>query len=248
MNTAQYVRQTIGSIFMAVEHDDAVSVTTSCLYPSNSLVTVFIRGGPNGAVVSDDGRAIDELTALNRDIPNADKFLRKFCVKTGLEAKNGKIFSPMIFGGQLPAAVVFVANASAAAVSWGVNKLKVSRARDLRKELEDVLAQSLPASRIERNYRVEGQSTRNYRFDHVVHLGSQVLIFDPVNPDANSINARAIAHFDVGNRKDDQILQHLVYDEDENWKTSDLGLLQMAATIVPLSRADGVVRDYAAML
>ena len=217
---------------------------TSCLYPSNAVVTVFVRGGENGAVVSDDGHAIDELTALNRDIPDVDRFLNPICRRSGMNAKNGIIFSPRIEWRQLPAAIAFVAGASASAVASGLQKLKTRRSRNLQKELQYRLLQSFPRDRIQRDSRIVGQSTRTYTFDSTVQVNSHLLIIDPVVADPNSINSRAIAHLDVSQKQDDTIIQRLVYDDQEDWKAADMNLLQTVAKMVPLSHLGTAIQEF----
>ena len=244
MNTANYVELALAPFTKFAERNGAVAVTTSCLYPSNAMVTVYVRGGPNGAVVSDDGRAIDELTALNRDITNVDKFLSRFCNRSGLKAENGKITSARVSAQQLPASIVLVANASAAAVVWGVDKLKLRRRRNLREELERLLKLSFPSEIIEKKRHIEGKSTRHYRFDTVIRLNERLLLIDPVMPDANSINSHAIAHLDVRQREDDTIIQRLIFDDEEDWSAADLNLLQMTATLVPLSRVNQAMKGF----
>jgi hypothetical protein len=96
--------------------------------------------------------------------------------------------------------------------------------------------------------RLTGKSSRQYHFDHVVTLnGNRRLVGDAVLPDASSINSRAIANMDVGRLDDPSIIQRIVYDDEQEWDSADLNLLQMAATLVPyskfersLSRLEGV--------
>jgi hypothetical protein len=40
-----------------------VRVTTHCMYPSNGLVQVMVRGGVSTVVVSDEGGAMEEALA-----------------------------------------------------------------------------------------------------------------------------------------------------------------------------------------
>ncbi len=68
---------------------------------------------------------------------------------------------------------------------------------------------------------------------------------DAVLPDANSINSHAIAHLDLNQLNDEKIVQRMVYDDDDNWDAADLNLLQMATTLVALSRADMRFRQFA---
>ena len=244
MSIAEYVNDALKPFSTYQERHGAVAVTTTCMYPSNALVTVFVRGAMNGAVVSDDGQAIDELTALNRDISDADKFLHRFCNRSGMKSAKGVIFSPRIEWRQLPATVAFVANTSVAAVTAGLHLLKKRPSRNLRKELDHVLLQSFPEDKIKKGFRVVGHSTRAYSFN-AVHVNSRILIMDPVGPDANSVNSRAIAHFDIGRKKDDTIIQRLIYDDDLRWKAADLNLLQAAAKVVPFSNIEPAMQEFA---
>ena len=239
----KYVSSELQPFATYVEREDAVAVPTACMYPTNAWVTVYVRGGPNGAVVSDDGQAIEELTVQNREIHNPDRFLQRFCKRAGLEVKSGTINSPRIAGSQLPAAIAFVANASAEAVFWGMDKLRVRARRNLGEELERLLRTSLPKQTLEKDFEIEGKSARHYKFANAVRLSEKFVLIDPVFPEPSSINARGIAHMDVSQKKDDSIIQRLIYDDDEDWKAPDLNLLQMAATVVPYSRADQVVED-----
>ena len=250
MNTSEYVTEALAPFSSFEERHGVVAVPTACLYPSNAVVTVYVRGGSEyGAVVSDEGRAVDELTACNREIPDADRFLLRFCRRGGLRAKNGKITSPKVEAGQLAASIAFVANASAAAATGGLASLKLRSLRDLRKDLEILLGRTFPSGRIVRDRRIEGKSTRSYRFGSVIRLEHErLLLVDPVTPDANSINAHAIAHLDVSLRKDDSILQRLMYDDEDHWRASDLNLLQTTATLVPFSRSEELLRSLRSQL
>ena len=245
MSISEYVNEALKPFSTYQESHGAVAVTTPCLYPSNAMVTVFVRGGPNGAIVSDDGRAIDELTVLNREISDVDRFLSRVCWRSGMNARNGKIYSPRIEWRQLPAAIAFVAQASATAVTIGLQRFKTRRNRDLHKELRNLLFQSFSEDRIQKDSRLTGHSTRSYSFDNIVQVSAHLLIVDPVVNDPNSINARAIAHLDVSRKQDDSIIQHLVYDDTVEWKAADLNLLQTAATIVPFSNLEPVMREFA---
>lgn len=232
-----FVIEALAPYSIGSERDGTVAVPTQCLYPSLAAVTVYVQGGPNGAIVSDAGRAIDELTACNREIPDADRFLRRFCEKTGLKAEQGKIVSPKVSATQLAAAVAFVANASASAVAYGLDHLKSKPRRDVRAELLSVLRQTFPPKRITRQ-RFVGTSNRPYTFDYVIHgSGDRYFLVDPVKPDPNSINSRAIAHLDLKGAGELNLTQRLVYDEEDAWQAADLNLLRMAAPLIPLSRA-----------
>lgn len=245
MNTETHVLEAI-SIFSTFERvRDALAVHTHCLYPDNSVVTVLVRGSPTyGFMVSDEGRAIDELTAYNREIRNVDRFLAKFCHREGLKAERGTIRSKRIAATNLASAISFVANASARAVYKGLEVLKVRRPRNLKKELADLLHATFPPQSIRKDVRIQGKSTRAYRFESVVDFGPRSLVIDPVTRDPNSINAHAIAHMDIGNLYNPDIQQRLVYDERDDWAAAELNLLRTAATIIPYSKSKEVLGRF----
>ncbi len=245
MSMATAVAEALALFSSFEEKQGSVAVHTHCLYPDNTVVTVWVKGGPEyGFVVSDEGRAIDELTAYNREIHNPDRFLLRFCRREGLSVKDGKIHSPRVPMDGLASAVSFVATASANAVTRGLETLRLRMSPNLRKELSDLLGRTLPAQRVRRDVRLRGHTTRYYRFEAVIDLGGERrLLMDPVTPDQGSINARAVAHLDVGRLEDVNTLQRLVYDDRHDWPASDLSLLQTAATIVPFSQSEQMLRS-----
>lgn len=245
MKTAAAVAEALTLFSTFEEKRDSVVVHTHCLYPDNAVVTVWVKGGPEyGFVVSDEGRAIDELTACNREILHPDRFLRRFCRREGLSAKNGQIFSPRVPIDSLASTVSFVANASAHAVVKGMETLRDRRPRNLRRELGELLGRTLPIQRVRKDVYLHGHTTRSYRFEAAIDLGrNRRMLIDPVTPDPGSINARAVAHLDIGRLKNESILQRIVYDDRHDWPASDLNLLQTAATIVPFSRSEQMLRN-----
>lgn len=219
--------------------ENSVAVPTHCLYPSGSAVVVFVQGSANRALVSDEGGAVGELVSHNRIIDNPDRILRRFCKKPGLHAKDGVIVSPIVSQSMLASAVIQVANASASVAHWGAENLKAKRKKDIRRELHTLLTRVFDKDRISSEGKLLGKSNRSYKFDRIVELNNdKMLIVDSVLPDPNSINSRAIAHFDVKQAGDDRIIQRVVYDDEDDWSAADLNLLQMSATLVPFSRLE----------
>lgn len=108
--------------------DGRAAIATHCLYPSNQTVTVYVSGGKNEIMVSDGGGSADVMTHHGCNIPNMDKFLSRFCRPKGLKVKNGEIYTPLLPIDAFQAAVVMVANASAAAANYGVDRKKMPRA------------------------------------------------------------------------------------------------------------------------
>ena len=234
----EYAKELLNRYPNVVSTEGGTAVLTHCLYPSNQAVTVFVSGGSNGLRVNDGGGALDVLSAHGCNVASPDRFLMRFCRRKGLRADRGKIYTPIVPPEGLLAAVIMVANASAEAAHWGIEHLKpAARPHDLRKELRNLLTHRFSKERVQSDERLTGKSNRQYHFDLVVTLkGNHRLVVDAVLPDASSINSRAIANMDLGRLDDPNIIQRIVYDDEQDWDAADLNLLQMAATLVPYSR------------
>src|ERR1700674_4477671 len=121
MSEREYIRDALAQFAICEDNGESIAVPTQCLYPSNGTVTVFVTGGPNGWVVSDEGRAIQEIMAHGLDVPsNVEPFLRPFAQPQGLRIKGTKIHTPVIPADALAGAISLVANASSLAAFHGV--------------------------------------------------------------------------------------------------------------------------------
>jgi hypothetical protein len=242
MSGMDFIRETLDSYGSCIEVDGQVAVPTHCLYPSNKSVTVYVTGGPNGARASDEGGALDALSAHQRFVQNPDVFLRRFCKRNGLLVQAGKIVSPPVPMDGLAGAVVMVANASSAAAHWGLEHLKSPHRGNIRTSLHDALKRHFADERILLHGQLAGKSTRQYHFDHIVTLNeTRKLVIDAVLPDANSLNSRVVAHIDLAQCENPNIIQRMVYDDEYDWSGAELSLMQMAAIAVPMSRFDGAL-------
>ncbi|MEQ8246376.1 MAG: hypothetical protein RID42_01715 [Alphaproteobacteria bacterium] len=239
MSEMGVVKHLLDAYLAIAEAGSRIAVPTHCLYPSNSSVTVYVTGGALEIRVSDEGGAIDEISAHGLKVEDADRLLHPFCKRAGLRHDKGAIYSPSVPIERLPSMVVLVANASSAAAKAGLDKFKIRLRRDLKEELRRVLQLRFSEERIHSHSVLTGQSTRQYHFDNVVDIGSKKrLVMDAVLPDAASINAKAVAHLDLKQVDDSTIIQRIVYDDQDKWASADLNLLQTVATIVPFSAID----------
>ena len=173
MTCPDYVREALSRFANCFDTGGSLAVPTQCLYQSNGAVTVYLTGGANGCVVSDEGGSIIEIGQHGIDVRNSDRFLRQFCAPQGLRWSNSKIFSSAMPTAGLPAAIALVANASSLAAHIGVRDLRQRLRRDLRKELRTVLGLHWSGERIKEKYQLGGSSGRKYTFDFVVELGDE---------------------------------------------------------------------------
>jgi len=112
------------------EMEDGLRVTTHCLYPSNGLVRVIIRGGVHSVVVSDDGEALGEAMAAGIILTAPDKLLRDFVKNRGLSIRGGVIISAPVSLEESPVAIIQVANAAKEAANWLYDRSGIKRRHD----------------------------------------------------------------------------------------------------------------------
>ena len=223
-----------------------VLITTHCMYPSNGLVRVMVRGGPGKFVVSDEGGAIDEAMSAGIAVTQSDHILDAFVKNQGLHFKEGVIRSPQVMAPRMALAALLVANASKEMAHWLFDHSKVRRTTDFRKRLAEFLNKTFDR-RVSHDATVIGASNKPHKFANVVSLrDGRKLIVDPVIRDASSINARVVANLDVKGANDRSVIQRIVYDDEDEWSATDLNLLQIGAPLIQFSRFAGVIEGLAA--
>jgi hypothetical protein len=225
--------------------DDGIVVTTHCMYPSNGLIRVTVRGGGDTIVASDEGGALGEALSAGIEVKNFDRALSHLVKDHGLRLRESVIYTPRMSLVAAPLAVLLVANASQEISRWMFDHVKIKRTRDFRALLADFLTKRFD-KRVVHNEFVVGHSNKRHKFANVVDLGHErKLIIDPVANEASSINARVVANLDVKAMENPNIVQRIVYDDEDDWSPSDLNLLQVGAIAVPFSRAGEVIERLA---
>ena len=222
--------------------DDGVRVTTHCMYPSNGLIRVMVRGGVETIFASDEGETVGEALSAGIQLRNPDNVLRPLVRQQGLNILKGIIQTPRMPLDAAPLAILLVANAAKEAAQWLYDHQKLKRDRDFRKLLADFLQRTFE-QRVS-STTIVGASNKPHKFAHVITLNyGRKLIVDPVQKEASSINARVVANIDVRGPK---LIQRIVYDDDDDWSAADLNLLGVGAPAVPFSAASDVIRRVVA--
>ncbi len=238
MSKIDYIRNSLQQFAEVFEDGERFAVPTQCLYPSNDCVVVYVYGGENECVVSDGGGALDEISSHGITVENPMKLLKQFSIGRGIITNGQKVFTNRVPWEALVSAIVLVANASAEAANWAVDNMKPKVRRNIKSALLSTLCLYYSRDRIKTDERLTGKSARSYRFDNVVMIGEgKKLLVDAVIPEPGSVNARVVAHLDVSRNEDSNVIQRIVYDDDDKWSSADLNILQMAAELVPLTRA-----------
>jgi len=226
--------------------DDGVLVTTHCMYPSNGLVQVTMRGGGNTVVASDEGGALGEALSAGVPVRDFDRGLTSLVKDQGLKIKDGIIYSPPMPIEAAPLAVLLVANASQEVARWLYDHTKIKRTRDFRAMLSAFL-ESKFESRVDHNAILVGHTTKAHKFANVIALSNERrLIIDPVINDPSSINSRVLANLDIRTLGNPLFIQRIVYDDEDDWSAADLNLLSVGATPVPFSQSSEVIERLAA--
>ena len=240
-NIALRIAQDLRPIAPVTIVSDGARVTTHCMYPSNGLVQVTVRGGTDTVVVSDEGGAFGDALGAGIPVKDYNRTLSHLVADQGLSLKSGVIFSPRLPIAAAPIAVLHVANASQEVARWLYDHLKIPRTRDFRVVLAEFLRLQFE-DRLVHNEIIVGHSQKPHKFANVINLpDGRRLIVDPVTADPNSINSRVIANLDVKANENPQLVQRIVYDDEERWTAADLNLLQIGAYAVPFSRSSEVI-------
>lgn len=235
------------SSFPVEEVDGGLRVTTHCIYPSNGLVRVFVRGGLNSMSISDDGGALGEAWAAGLDIEPTKNFnsrLIKMVQNRGLIYESGVIRTNNVPIEAVPVAIAHVANVSKEIAFSLYETGAIGRTRDFKFLLKEYLT-----SRFRENLaptRLIGASHKLHSFDNVVSFpNGKRLIIDPVSNDPSSINARVVANLDLRQLNDPQLIQRIIYDDGQGWSAENLSLLTIGANAIPFSKSQDVISRVA---
>jgi hypothetical protein len=241
---ASTVNREMKELFVVEVRGDAVRVTTQCMYPSNGLVRVTIRGGADTIVATDEGETLGEVMSAGIVLRDPDRTLGTMVRGLGLNIEKGVIHTPRMPLTSAPIAIIMVANTAKEVAQWLYDHHKIKRDRDFRKLLSDYLKKTFD-DRVTAA-RIVGASNKPHKFPNVISFANgHRLIIDPVANDPASINARVVANMDVASMKNPQIDQRIVYDDEESWSAADLNLLQVGAPAVAFSKSQEVIQRVA---
>jgi hypothetical protein len=242
---AEWTAKGLWGVAKVTPTSDGVRVTTHCMYPSNGLVQVMVRGGVESIVVSDEGGAVGEALSAGIPVRDYNRILGGLIKDHGLMIRDGVIHSPRIPIQAVPLGILHVANASQEVARWLYDHLKIKRSRDFKGMLAEFLKRTFD-DRVTHNAVIVGHSNKPHKFANVISLPSgRRLIVDPVALEASSINARVVANLDVAATKNPLIEQRIVYDDEEDWTPADLNLLNVGAIAIPFSRSPEVLERIA---
>ena len=121
--TKTTIREDIAAVLgggICFEALKGVRVVTHCLYPSFEQVTVLVQRQGDGFLITDDGGAASVSFAHGVDRAVADEAMQREARRHGLLVIDAALVVTVLNREWLAAAILSIANASAAAVARGV--------------------------------------------------------------------------------------------------------------------------------
>lgn len=230
-------------------HHD-VAVPTHCLYPSNGVVYAYVSGGNSTFKVTDGGGALREFLSGNGSTREEMAILRAVAKPQGLlVSEAGFIHSPLVNLEQLVGTIVLVANASKEAALTLVTRFTPAPKKNFR----ELLAHLIDGERAQGRFTevsihraIVGASTKTHKVDYEISFASHKrLLLDTVVPEASSINSVLAANIDIRQADLADTVQRIVYDDEDTWKSADLALLSLGATVVPFTKVRPVLNKFA---
>lgn len=176
-------------------------ISVPVMYPSGALCTVQVSSGKHSAQVSDMSAGFIEAETLCQD-SSFTSIVKGEAKRLGLKTDGRTIYTDEVTGGQLAAAIILVANASASVARAAVAH-DADRREDFRSDvILDKLHIAFPAANVTRQLEVFGARAQ-WSVHNVVHLpDDRMAIFEPASMHQNSVSAKFLMFTDLVQRRD----------------------------------------------
>lgn len=236
MSTSNKICEQLQSLWQCEERGGVVIFNTLLQYPSGSLVRVHFRPSGSRWGVSDNGGAFQEVAAAGIDKPSQLAKLRKMLRQRGLTLNDGEVLAPSVDFRSLPRAAIAVANATRDAADLVIGAGRDERVHSIEVRTRNILVQSYKTLVSSKPVTVVGRSEKKYSFSNALHLpDDRLVLIDTVNHHANSINSAVVNNLDIRRQDDPRIVQRIVFDPEEDWKSEEISLLTEGAQPVALT-------------
>lgn len=223
---------------------NTVVIHTQSLYPSMSVVKVFVECTSNAVRVSDGGGALLEVTGVGEYQFDALKMLQAKSSRFDLDVSSeGWLWSKPMPHANLADLVAWVATASHRLASELLSHVSARpKVGNFRAEVDAFLTTRYP-KKLQRNKAVVGASNKTHKFDYFLSLNGagKGLLIDVVTNDMSSINSAVVSHLDVAKAEPDNIVQRVIYDDRDEWKSADLNLLRVGATPLAFTKVESAL-------
>ena len=214
-----------------------ILVPTFGMYPSNAAVLVYVEGGRDNFIVSDGGGAVKTIHGAGGIEVDSQRILTDFTKGSEIAIdRSGWLYLNNVKRHGVTSAISLISEASRDAAYLLTKRFRVSPLSDFRREL-DVILESRFRNVLGRRGHLTGATNKIYTFDYLIKANDNKLVaIDAVVPESSSINAAVVSHMDVQATHRKDVTQFIVYDDEHEWKSSDLALLRIGAPAVAFSR------------
>jgi hypothetical protein len=224
---------------------DGSRITTQCLYPSFEPVQVYVVGFGEGFKVHDGGGAVRSGWYHGKDGSLIHRAVARQAAFHQLSVVEDALVSEVPSRDWLVAAVLAVANASAAAAFSAIEHSAAASDDMLREQIYRILKEVVPPKRLTQYYEIIGRSGKRYKFDFALQRANDNLILvDAVSPHHVSIAAKYVAFSDTKSDENTVSGRFAVYDRP--LESDDAELIKQVADLIPFTGLhSGVRREMA---
>jgi hypothetical protein len=235
------IRASLAKFSSVVETDEGSRLETHCLYPSFDPVNAYIAKVGDSYKVHDGAGAFRSGWDQGRDTGLIRRILNQQAATHELSVVEDALVGDAPAEDWLIAAILSVANASAAAAHAIVTHSAAGVEGALRDRIYVALSDILPSAQISRSWKVIGKSGKSYEFDFGIRLKAERwLLIDSVSPHHVSIASKYVAFSDTENASGGIAARFAVYDRP--LQDEDASLLQQVADLVPITALPAGVR------
>lgn len=215
------------------ETEAGAVVTTHCLYPSFERVRVYVSRFGDGYRVSDAGGAARCAWDHGRDTKLSTRLLGREAARYSLTVSDHALVAEASSHDWLYAAILAVANASAAVAHTAVGKSSAASEAVLRDKIFTHLTHVFSPKEIGSDFEVAGKSGDLRHFDYGVRASNDnLLLLSAVAPHHSSIYAKYVAFADTSDLGPN-VSRFAVYDRALD--RGDASLLLQVAELVPIA-------------
>ena len=237
--------ESVTSQLVAIEHrPEGAFITTPLMYPSGSMAVVRVDVlGDDRHFVTDMGSGYLEAEMMGTSLIYA-RNAKPIAEHAGVHFDHHAFSIMDLSRGQLPGAIITIANASQQAVALAAYKQSERKFAEHSEILYKRLIKVFTTLRVNRDIPIVGASDTSWRVANVVTLERKITVFEPVSNHPNSITTATTKFHDLA-RLDDPPNRVAVVGNKDMLGTY-LGVLSQAANVITRDVPDSTLKRLAA--
>lgn len=168
--------------------------------PSGSVtaVTVWPEGTGETFMVTDDGASLFEVMSGAFSETLFARIAKERCESYGATFDGDSMLYIRVSSGRLRGAIIAMANLMKEVVDETIARSLNQKAQQIDQELWDKLDRTFHGYKVERNVRLQGESTASHEFSALVKTEKGLIVFDTFNAQGGSINSVYLKMSDIG--------------------------------------------------